>query len=63
MTEQERRDQIPKKYRTVYDKAISGKSRSAAMKAFCLECTMWQKDEIRLCSDTSCPLYPYRPWK
>ena len=57
----ERRAQIPKLYRAIYDKAITGKSRKAAMHAQCLECCGWQIKELFLCTDLGCPLYPYRP--
>jgi len=57
------RDQIPKKYRAIYDKAMRGRSIKAAVKAQCLECTGWKREEIRLCSCPACPLYFYRPYK
>ena len=59
----ERRQQMPKIHRSNYDEAVSGKSRKAAIKAFCLECVCWQKEEVRLCSSLACPLYPYRPYR
>ena len=55
------RAQIPKLYRGIYDKAVSGKSRKAAMHAFCLECVGWQIKEVFLCTSPQCTLYPYRP--
>lgn len=57
----ERRAQIPKLYRGIYDKAISGRSRKAAMHSFCVECCGFQIAEVFNCSDPACPLYPYRP--
>jgi len=57
----ERRTQIPKLYRGIYDKAVTGSSRKAAMHAFCLECCGWQIKEVFLCTDLGCPLYSYRP--
>jgi len=57
----ERRAQMPKLYRGTYDRAMSGKSRKAAMRAFCLECLVWQINEVFSCTDAACPLYPYRP--
>ena len=57
----ERRAQMPKLYRAIYDKAVRGKSRKAAMHAFCLECCGWQIKEVFLCTDLGCALYPYRP--
>ena len=59
----ERRGQMPDIHRANYDKAMKGRSMKAATKAFCLMCVQWQKEEVRLCSDLACPLYPYRPYK
>lgn len=53
--------QMPRQYRAIYKKAVSGKSRKAAMHAFCLECCGWQIKEVFLCTDLGCLLYPYRP--
>jgi hypothetical protein len=55
------RREVPKKYRGLYERAMAGKSRKAAMHAFCLECCYWQVKEVQQCSDDHCPLYPYRP--
>jgi hypothetical protein len=55
------RREVPKKYRGLYERAMRGKSRKAAMHAFCLECCYWQIKEVQLCSDDGCPLFPYRP--
>jgi hypothetical protein len=57
----ERRGEMPRLYRGIYDKAMTGKSRMAAMRAFCLECCAWQIKEVHLCSSPACPLHPYRP--
>lgn len=57
----ERRAQMPRAYRGIYDRAMNGKSRKAAMRAFCLECVMWQVNEVLQCTDAACPLHPYRP--
>lgn len=53
--------QIPKLYRATYEKAVRGKSRKAALRAFCAECCGYQIKEVYLCTDLGCPLYPYRP--
>jgi hypothetical protein len=55
------RREVPKKYRGLYERAMKGKSRKAAMHAFCLECCYWQIREVQLCSDDDCPLFPFRP--
>lgn len=51
---------VPRKYRKLYERAMRGKSRKAAMKAFCAECVQWQINEVEKCTDVGCPLYPYR---
>ncbi len=56
-----RRAEIPKKYRRLYDRAMSGKSPKAARKAQCLECVGWVIKEVFRCTDSGCPLHPYRP--
>jgi hypothetical protein len=57
-----RRSDMPAIYRKTYDKAMTGKNRAAGVKAFCLECMCWQKQEIKQCTAPQCPLYPYRPY-
>lgn len=52
---------IPERYQRIYMKAMAGKSRKAAMHAQCLDCCGWQGHEVAKCTDTGCPLYPYRP--
>jgi hypothetical protein len=51
---------VPPKYRQMYDRAMKGKSRKAAMQALCAECVGWVSTEIKFCTDKGCPLYPYR---
>ena len=58
-----RLSQIPPIHKAVYKNAITGKSRKDAIKAQCLECCGWQKEEVRLCTDLACPLYVFRPYK
>ena len=41
-----REQDMPMPYRANYRKAIAGKSKSAAIKAMCLECFHWQRAEI-----------------
>jgi hypothetical protein len=56
-----RMKEMPKVYRKIYEKAVAGNSKAAAIKAFCLECCMWQKNEIINCTSLACPLFAYRP--
>ena len=55
--------EIPPIHRATYKKAVAGKSLRAAVNSFCAECTMWQREEVRLCTSLACQLYPYRPYK
>jgi len=57
------REVIPDAYLNIYDKAIKRTSRVAAVKAKCLDCTNWQRAEVRLCAVFSCPLWAYRPYQ
>lgn len=59
----ERRAQIPRSYRATYDRAVKGKSLRAAINAQCLECCMWQRKEVTLCTDLACPLFAVRPYQ
>lgn len=55
------RDDVPERLRRLYDRAMTGKSRNAAVRAFCCMCVGWKRVEVDRCSVVSCPLYPYRP--
>ena len=56
--------QMPQSCRATYLKAARGKaSPRAAIKAFCLECVGWNRQEVARCTATACPLWTYRPWK
>lgn len=52
---QKRRADMPKVYRSSYDKAVSGKSLRAAVNSFCLECCMWEREEVRRCTLSPAP--------
>ncbi len=52
--------QIPVRQRSIFLKAWRGKSRKAAIRAFCFECTGYQSAEVNRCTAPACPLYPYR---
>ena len=52
---------MPANYRRTYRDAMSGNSLRAAVKAFCVECVCYQRDEVTLCTAADCPLYrPYQ---
>lgn len=50
----------PKRVRSLYQGAWSGRSRKKAVRAFCLECVQWLSSEVDQCSSPACPLYEYR---
>jgi hypothetical protein len=57
----ERRAQIPRQFRKVYDIAMAGRSLRAAVNSQCIECMGYVFSEVRLCCSPQCPLFPYRP--
>ena len=57
----EYRAAIPRRFRESYARAMGGKSRKAAVSAFCAECCGYEIREVFFCTSPECPLYPYRP--
>ena len=57
---QQRLAQIPRKQRSVFLKAWKGKSRKAAIRAFCFECAGYESAEVNRCTAPACPLYEFR---
>ncbi len=55
-----RSDDMPSRYRQLYQRAMSGKSLKSAVRAHCLMCTGWQAREVRACTAPTCPLYVHR---
>ena len=56
-----RNDRMPESFRGAYRKSAT--SKAFAIKAFCSECTGYDRAAVRDCSDTGCPLYNHRPFK
>lgn len=51
-------------YRTVMAKAYSGTaSPRSAIKAQCLHCVGFIRDDVTHCTGFSCPLWAYRPYQ
>lgn len=55
--------EMPLSCRMGYLKSLGGNSPMSGIKAHCLECVGWVRDEVRLCTSPCCALYPYRPFK
>jgi hypothetical protein len=58
------REGVPSSAQRITQKALSGKaSPRDAIKAFCLECVVWDRAAIKECDIKDCPLWMYRPWR
>ena len=53
--------EMPETQRVTYIAAMQGNSPTSAIAAFCSMCVGWRREEVALCTDPACPLYPYRP--
>ena len=50
-------------YRTIMQKAYDGTAAPrSAVKAMCLQCVGYVRDDITHCSAHSCPLWAFRPY-
>ena len=56
-------NQIPESCKMTYLKATTTNSKATAIKAKCLDCCCWQKNEVKLCSAVQCSLWKYRPYQ
>ena len=55
---------MPRKYRKLYSRVISGKaSPREAIKMQCLECWAYVAAETTKCDNYACPLFRYRPFQ
>ena len=61
--QQECLKRMPKLYQGIYRRALAGKSPTTAIRAMCLDCMNWQREEARQCLTTQCPLYRYNPYR
>jgi hypothetical protein len=60
----QRRRDIPRQYRKLYDRCITGQaSPREAIKMQCLECCAWVKYEVVACNNHACSLFKYRPYQ
>lgn len=53
---------MPVSDRRTYIRAVKG-NKPAAIKAGCSECVGYVRQEVRLCTSTSCPFYTIRPFQ
>ena len=47
----------------VFKKAYGGNSLAAAVKAKCLDCCCWVREEVTKCRSEACPLWRVRPFQ
>lgn len=52
--------EMPSKFNRMYERAMSGRSRKAAIRAHCLMCVGWLEQEVEKCTSPDCPLFHYR---
>jgi hypothetical protein len=55
-------ENVPSKYRKIFERAKEGLSRADAIHAKCLRCMGMLREEVRKCSDSDCPLFSFRPY-
>jgi hypothetical protein len=53
-------EDVPQKYRRLYERAMSGRSRRAAIRVNCLWCVGWSEHEVEQCTSPGCPLFGFR---
>ena len=54
----------PVTYRGILERAFRGEaSPRQAIKAQCLICVGFHREDVRTCSSSSCPLWDYRPYQ
>lgn len=63
MTVQQYIAAAPVSVRGILERAFSGDSRAAAVKAKCLSCSNYERAEAAGCRVLTCPLHPYRPYR
>ena len=56
-------NEAPASYRGYFERAYAADSRADAIRAFCLRCVGYLKDEVRNCTALGCPLHTYRPYQ
>ena len=55
---------VSTKYKNLYGKALAGKvSPRTVIKLQCLHCYGWNSAETKLCDNSQCPLFAYRPFQ
>ena len=51
-------------YTPLFSRVYSGKaSPRQAIRAKCMDCSNWQRAEVRFCTVSDCALWPYRPFR
>jgi len=56
---------IPKGFQWLFYQVYAGKIKSPtkAIRAKCIDCSCWQRDEVEKCMAVTCPLYDFRPYQ
>lgn len=57
-------DEAPPMYKGVMERAVTGRaSPRSAIKAFCLRCVGYLREDVTNCTAYKCPLHTYRPYQ
>lgn len=56
-------NEVPVSYRPTFERAFTTNSKSAGIKAFCLRCVGYLRNEVRECTARGCPLWTHRPYQ
>ena len=55
---------VPDKHKLATQRALLGQiTRSTAIRVKCLQCSGYQREEIKVCSVITCALFPVRPYQ
>lgn len=55
--------EVPTTYRPVFERAFTTNSKVAGIRAFCLRCVGYLRNDVRHCTAYACPLWPHRPYQ
>jgi hypothetical protein len=55
--------EVPTSYRTIFKKAFTTNRKTLGIKAFCLRCVGYLREDVRNCTAKGCPLWTHRPYQ
>ena len=55
--------EAPPKYRGILQRAYSGRSKATTIRAVCIRCVGYRRDDVTNCTAYKCPIWPVRPYQ